>query len=58
MSKDQARNLARQLARNAGLDENTADAVARSYAAIHDDEFTDREVRHLIQQEIQYHAQP
>ena len=58
MTNAQARKLAYQMAREAGLDTDTAAAVRDSYAGIHHEEFTDREVRDFIRQEIQQHANP
>ena len=58
MTKAQAKKLAYQMARDAGLDTDTAAAVRDSYAGIHHEEFTDREVRNFVNQEIQQHANP
>jgi hypothetical protein len=58
MTKAQCKKRAYQAARDAGLDTNTADAVARRVADMHDDEFQDREVDEFIREEISKHANP
>jgi hypothetical protein len=58
IARTTARSIAHQRAKDAGLDPDTADAVVQSVMAIFDPEYTFKEWKDFVDQEIQRHAAP